>query len=292
VQDLNKLYYFHVVAKHMNITRAAEELFISQPALTKNMKTLEKEIGLPLFYKNGRHIHLTEYGEYLKDRATRIFTIIGGVNDELEKMKSDAKNTIKLNVLAATAIVSDAVVEYTRENHSAIFQIIQNTEVDCDISITTNSMNFSHLPPYDKRCIIEEKIYLAVPKSSEYDGKIEIDLCEVKDKGFVNLSGSRLFRIVCDKFCESVGFKQNVIFESDSPTTVKNIIKAGAGIGFWPEFSWGEFPETDVNLIPITNPICQRELIIGLHGHISASAASAEFYEFLLEYIKTRTPVR
>lgn len=287
--ELNKLHYFHIVAKYQNITRAAQELFVSQPALTKNIKSLEAEIGLPLFYKKGRHIYLTEYGKYLKERTDRIFAILESVSDELDKMKCDAKNTIKLNVLAATAVVSDAVVEYTKKNKSAIFQIIQNTEVDCDISVTTNSMNFSHLPPYLQRCVIEEKIYLAAPKSPEYDGKNKIDLSEVREKGFVNLSGSRLFRIVCDKFCESVGFKQNVIFESDSPTTVKNIIKAGAGIGFWPEFSWGEFPSSDVNLIPITNPVCQRELIIGLHSNKSPSSACSEFYIFLLNYIKEQS---
>ena len=53
-----------------------------------------------------------------------------------------------------------------------------------------------------------------------------------------------------------------IIVDADA-CPVKNIIKAGAGIGFWPEFSWGEFPSVDVDLIPISNPVCQRELIIG-----------------------------
>lgn len=284
--DLNKLYYFYITAKYQNVTRAAEELYISQPALTKNIKILESEIGLPLFYKKGKHIYLTECGEYLKEQADRVFSIIDSVTDELQRKKEGARNTIKLNVLAASTVVSDAVCEYTKKNKSVIVQIIQNTEVDCDISVTTNSVNFSNLPPFQKRCIIEEKIYLAVPHTQEYKNKTSIDLKEVKDKGFVNLSGSRLFRVVCDKFCESVGFKQHVIFESDSPATVKNIIKAGAGIGFWPEFSWGEFPLSDVNLIPIHNPICQRELIVGLHGNISNNHLATEFYEFLLSYIK------
>lgn len=284
--DLNKLHYFYVVAKHQNVTHAAEELYISQPALTKAIKALEKEIGLPLFYKKGRHIYLTEFGEYLKEQTGRMFAILDSVTGELEKKKEEVNNTIKLNVLAASTVVTDAVCEYTKKNKSVIVQIIQNTEVDCDISITTNSINFSHLPPFKKRCIIEEKIYLAVPKHSEYENKASIDLTEVKDKGFVNLSGSRLFRVVCDKFCESAGFKQNVIFESDSPATVKNIIKAGAGIGFWPEFSWGEFPAADVNLIPIHNPLCQRELIIGLHSHTHTSGIAFEFYEFLLDFMK------
>ena len=47
--DLNKLYYFYITAKHEHVTRAAEELHIAQPALTKSIKLLESDLGVPLF---------------------------------------------------------------------------------------------------------------------------------------------------------------------------------------------------------------------------------------------------
>ena len=74
-------------------------------------------------------------------------------------------------------------------------------------------------------------------------------------------------------------------------TAVKNIIKTGVGIGFWPEFSWSEFPTKDINLLPITNPSCQRELIIGLHMNSFTNNTVTEFYDFLLNYIKKHTKV-
>lgn len=284
--DLNKLYYFQIVAKHLNITKAAEELFISQPALTKNMKQLESELGLPLFYKKGRHIYLTQFGEYLKCESNRIFGICDNIMMETKKYKDETRRSINLNVLAATSIVTDAVLEFKKTHQETIFHIIQNDESNCDISVTTNSVDFSKLPMFSDKCIFEERIYLATPKTEEYENKSEITLGEVSDKGFVNLSGSRLFRVVCDKFCESAGFVPNIIFESDSPATVRNIIKSGMGIGFWPEFSWSEFPINDINLIPICNPLCQRELIIGLHTNSFSSPIVKNFYDFLLDYIK------
>lgn len=290
--ELNKLYYFHIVAKYQNVTKAAEELFVSQPALTKTIKNLEKQLGLPLFYKKGKHIYLTSFGEYLKGETDKMFAIWNNVSVEIKKIKHEYDNSIRLNVLAATSIVTDAVLEYKKTNKNAIFHIIQNEEANCDISITTNSVDFEKLPEFADRCIFEEKIYLATPKNDEYNGRTKISLDEVKDKGFVNLSGSRLFRIVCDKFCESVGFKPNIIFESDSPATVKNIIKSGMGIGFWPEFSWSEFPLGDVNLIPISNPVCQRELIIGLHTNVFTTDTVKDFYSYLLRYISERTKAK
>ena len=287
--ELSKLYYFHIAARHQNITKAAEELYISQPALTKTIKNLEKEFGLQLFYKKGKHIYLTSFGEYLKSQTDKMFAVRNNILVEAKKFRHKNDKSIRLNVLAATSLITDAVLEYKKINKEAIFHIIQNEEINCDISVTTNSVDFAQLPDFTERCIFEEKIYLATPKDAEYADKKCISLDEVKDKGFVNLSGSRLFRVVCDKFCESAGFVPNIIFESDSPATVKNIIKTGAGIGFWPEFSWSEFPTEDINLIPITNPCCQRELIVGLHTTAFSPPVVTDFYNFLLEFIKQQT---
>lgn len=284
--DLNKLYYFYMVARYQHITRAAEELHISQPALSKHMKDLEGELGVPLFSKRGRNITLTSYGNYLKEKADRVFAILDGVPKELEHMRGIEKNTIKLNVLAASTVITDAIVSYKKKNKKVLFQVIQNEEeMDCDISVTTNTVDFSRLPAFKDRCIMEEKIYLAVPKKSEYAKETSIDLRKVKDKGFVNLAGSRLFRAVCDRYCRSVGFEPKIVFESDSPIAVKNIIGAGAGIGFWPAFSWGKIP-SEVKLLSIENPICRRELIIGLHDETADSAIVTDFYEYLIHFLQ------
>lgn len=283
--ELNRLHHFHIAAKHQNITKAAEELYISQPALTKTIKLLEAELSLPLFYKKGKHIYLTPFGEYLKEQTDKMFSIWESVSEEITKLKHENDKSVRVNVLAATSMVTDAVLEYKKVNRDTVFHITQNAQMNSDISITTNAVDFSYLPEFTEKYIFEEKIYLAVPKNSEYDGRKQISLEEVRDKGFVNLSGSRLFRIVCDKFCESAGFKPNIIFESDSPATVKNIIKTGIGIGFWPEFSWSEFPDKDINLLEINNPVCQRELIIGLHRNSFTPDVVNDFYAFLLKFI-------
>ena len=287
VMELNKLYYFYIVAKHQHVTRAAEELCIAQPALTKTIKQLEDELGVPLFYKKGRNIFLTAFGLHLKERLDGVFSILAELPGELEAMKGQAKTTIKLNVLAASTIVTSAIVEYKKRNEQTVFQLIQNEEeMDCDISVTTNAVDFSRLPPFEKRCIMEENIYLAVPKTSVYAKETSIDLTMVKDEGFVNLAGSRMFRIVCDKFCDSAGFRAKSIFESDSPAAVRNIIGAGAGVGFWPAFSWGQTESFGIKLLPIRNPVCRRELIVGLHTGTSISEVAEDFYEYLLKFMQ------
>ena len=286
--ELAKLRYFYTVAKYGHVTRAAEAIHIAQPALTKAIKQLEEELGVPLFYKKGRNIFLTVYGEYLRSKLEGVFLQLDSISTEIEILKKETRNTVKLNVLAASTVVTDAVVSYKKKHPEVFFQVIQNeTETDCDISVTTDMADVSLLPAFKKRRVIAEKIYLAVPKNSKYANYSSISLKEVKEEGFVNLAGSRLFRAVCDRFCAYAGFKPHNSFESDSPVAVRNIIGASAGVGFWPEYSWGSV-SADVALIPIVEPECQREIVIGLHESPLPSSVAPDFYEYLLQFLQKR----
>ena len=286
--ELIKLRYFYVVAKHQHVTKAAEEIHIAQPALTKAIKQLKEELETPLFYKKGRNIFLTEYGKYLQNKLDGIFAGLDGIQNELKAMKGERSRTVKLNVLAASTAVTSAVVAYKKKDPDVVFQLIQNeAETDCDVSVSINNADFAALPAFAERYVMEEKIYLAVPKNSRYAAREKIDLKEVKEEGFVHLAGSRLFRAVCDRFCLAAGFKPKTSFESDSPVAVRNIIGANAGVGFWPEYSWGK-ASSDVVLLPISDPVCQRELVIGLHENPAQSAVAADFYEHLLKHLQAR----
>ena len=136
--------------------------------------------------------------------------------------------------------------------------------------------------PYWRQCIKEEKIYLAVPGSSSYAKRSSIALHEVREEGFVMLSTHRLFGVVCNKFCASVGFMPRVVFESDSPAAVQKIVSAGIGLAFWPEYSWGDIKNQGITLLPISYPICQRELIFALYKRPIRSIYAEDFYEYLL----------
>ena len=287
--DLHKLYYFYVVAKYEHVTKAAEELHISQPALTKTVKQLEEELGVNLFKKEKRNIKLTEFGEFLKGRLDNVFPLLEEIPSELEKMKGIFENTVRLNVLAASGIVTEAIVEFKKMNENTVFQVIQNEEeADCDISITTNSESVAKLSDYEKMSTVKEDIFLAVPK--DYKCPDEINLEEFCDAGFVNLAGSRLFRSICDSFCEKAGFKPKIIFESDSIVAVKNIIGAGAGVGFWPDFSWGKSSE-DIQLLRVKNVDCRREIIIGFHKNERKSQICEAFFTYLTDFIEKKSRI-
>ncbi len=286
--ELSKLRYFYEVAKTGHVTQAAEKIHIAQPALTKAIKQLQEELGVPLFYKRGRRIALTVFGAHLQARLEGLLPQLDGLGEELLQLKQEQRKTVKLNVLAASTVVTDAVVGYKKKHPEVVFQLIQNeTETDCDVSVSMQTAETGGLPAFCERFVMQENIYLAVPKNSAYANRTEIALREVKDERFVQLLGSRAFRNVCDKFCAYADFKPNISFESDSPVAVRNIIGAHAGVGFWPEYSWGKV-SADVVLLPIVEPICQRALVMGLHEGATQSAVAEDFYRYLLKFLQNR----
>ncbi len=286
--ELAKLRYFYTVAKLGHVTRAAEEIHIAQPALTKAIKQLEEELGAPLFYKQGRNIHLTPFGVHLQEKLQPILEQLDLIPLEISKLKEERQLTVKLNVLTASSVVTEAAVAYKKRNPAIIFQLIRDdADPDCDVSVTTDTTDISVLPSVIKAQSMEEKIYLAVPKNSRYAQKNTVNLTEVKEEGFVHLAGTKTFGALCNSFCMHAGFKPTIAFQSDSIVAVKNIIGANAGVGFWPAYSWGKV-SADVLLLPIVGQTCKRILTVSLHENPYPSAASAEFYQFLVHFLQKR----
>jgi len=284
--ELQKLRYFHTVAKFQHMTRAAEHINIAQPALTQAIRSLERELGVALFVKRGRNIFLTEFGEHLKQRLDILLPDIDRIPLEIEQMKHQVTKTVKLNILAASTFVINTIVSYRQAHPDVIFDFEQNArQHDCDIIISTNGLGESPMGNPQKRFVKEENIFLAVPGDSQYAAFPSIELATVKDDGFVMLSNSRMFGVICNTFCSMAGFYPKILFESDSPGAVQNIISTGTGIAFWPEYSWGSLANQNVVLLPITNPVCKRELNIDLYQRVPQSEYAADFFAFLVAQI-------
>lgn len=100
--DLLQLKYFQTVARTEHITKAAEELHISQPSLSKVIARLEDDLEVPLFDRKGRQIKLNNYGKTFLRRVNRMFTELEDGKHELSDMRGNENNKISfaLNVMS------------------------------------------------------------------------------------------------------------------------------------------------------------------------------------------------
>ncbi len=97
--DLHHLWLFHKVAQNLSFTKTAEELYISQPNISVQIRKLEETIGLKLIEKYGKTIYLTQYGQLVYSYSQRIFALVGEMEDEIDLLKGKMHG--KLNIGAS-----------------------------------------------------------------------------------------------------------------------------------------------------------------------------------------------
>lgn len=288
--ELTQIKYFLEVAQSEHVTRSAEKLHIAQPALSQSIHRLEEELNVPLFIPKGRGIMLSRYGRYLYKKLDPIMKEMENLPEEMRSMAKLEDSTIHLNVLAASTLVADAVIEYQRIDDSVHVQFKQNDQTDLyDICVTTSLFYQQPEVKNDRMYVCTEKIYLAVPNIPRFRGRKSISLRDVSDEDFISLLGSRQLRQICDKYCNSAGIKPNIVFESDSPAAVRNMIAANMGVGFWPDFSWGTLESDKVLLLEIDDPVCSRDILITYKKNKLENARTEAFYHFLTGYFALAT---
>ncbi len=283
--EITQLKYFLEVAQSQHMTRSAQKLHIAQPALTQSIHRLEKELGVPLFLPKGRNIVLTEYGKYLQEKLRPIITVLDGIPEQLRTMANLENETIHLNVLAASSLVTEAIIEYNQIEPHVNFKVLQNDESKLyDVQIRTRFFYQHTEEMEDNHFICTEKIFMAVPNVKKYSNRKSIELSELSEAPFISLLGSKELRSICDKFCNKAGFSPKVIFESDSPVTVRNMIAAKMGVGFWPQFTWGSLDSKDIILLDIVEPSCHRDILIDFRENKADNTYVVAFYSFLKEF--------
>ena len=167
--ELNQIRYFLEVAESQHITKSAEKLHIAQPSLTQAIHRFEENVGVPLFVSKGRNIMLNEYGKYLQKKLIPIIDELDKIPEELKTMAKLSNETIHLNVLAASTLITEAIIEFKKERGNINFQLLQNNQSELyDIEITTKMFYQANREERTNEYVCKEKIFLAVPNNNKY----------------------------------------------------------------------------------------------------------------------------
>jgi len=152
-----RLKVFYTVAKRLNFTKAAEELFISQPAVTKHIHEIENHYNVRLFERNGTKIKLTEVGQTLLNYCDEIFAVYNRLNFELNNISKQHNGTIRIG---ASTTVADYILPlllasfYKKFKDVKIILLINNTEFIED-ALASNNIDLGIIEGYSKKSIFK-----------------------------------------------------------------------------------------------------------------------------------------
>ena len=175
-----------------------------------------------------------------------------------------------------------------------MFFVQFNNQTANDLCVSAVRSDLKNTDYEDYMVMLEEDLYLAVPTHSPYGDKDSINLADTRNAGYICLAGSRPIRQICNSYFSEADFVPNVIFESDTTESVRNLIAAGLGIGFWPQYSWGPLggewgpmsPHSPVKLLPIRDQVCRRQIILMCSPLGKDNPIVMDFYNFLIQNSK------
>lgn len=191
------LEYFLVVVKHLNISRAAQELYISQPALSKQINLLETELGVTLFDRGKHSLKLTRAGEVLLSETNELFRKQETLLERVRTAGNLSDNTLHICHMPGSLNynMSDTLANFQRtypqitlrltgSSPSKIFSDLLNGQIDAGIilSATTNCPE-----PLQMDAIHEAQLFLAVPGRHPYASKKEISFHDISDQTLLYL---------------------------------------------------------------------------------------------------------
>lgn len=286
--ELLQLKYFLAVAESEHMTNTAKQLHIAQPALTQSIHRLEQELGVSLFERAGRGIHLSPAGAYVRDRVKPAMETLENVVRDVQLFQQGEQGVVRVGVHAASGVAIDGIAAYSELNPHVSFEITQDErERHRDVIVTTiTPRGSSTVENAVEKTPFSERIGIAVPAGSTLGDTAS--LADFASERFIALAGSRRFREVCDTFCARRAFTPHIAFESDNPLVVKKMIGLGLGVGFWPDHSWGDLDPASCRLVHLRETEFTRDVIVAKTSRCTPDSEAQRFYEFLLDYVAKR----
>lgn len=280
--NLLLLRQFITVADLGSITKAAEELFISQPALSKAIKTLETYYECSLFERKGRSIELNSNGKILYKYACEILSALENAESEIKENKQNEENSISISIFSSSKIFPSLMAKFSEENPKATFKINQNYHFGDNSTFTIFSSSEKIVEDGNIIPLLTEKIMLCVPDSHPLADREIVSVKDIKDQDFIELSEGTDLRRITNSLKSKYKIEYNIACESDNPQLVREMIVLGIGLSFVPEKTW-KIDMRNLRMVDIKEKGFVRHIYLKIQENKYISKLESKFVKFLIE---------
>lgn len=288
--EILQLRYFLTAAKHGNITKAAQELNISQPSLSKTLSKLEESLDAKLFDRKGKRVFLNEAGKVFEKRVQKMFSDMDQARLELADITDAKKRRIIIGSTIAR-LMPRLLRGFLENNPDTLFNLVQVTnhrqieqklfsgEIDICFSILP-----VELPGAVSVDLINDEIIAAVSKKHRLAEKKSVKLAEIADDPMVYYSAETGLRNICDSFFAKAGLKPDIAFECSTPDIICGLAGAGFGNALIPS-SWTTTVDTaQLSLMRIADFHCKRTVRMSWITDRYTSKATEKFIRYSEKY--------
>jgi DNA-binding transcriptional LysR family regulator len=233
---LRQLRVFEAVAKHLSFSRAGDELHLTQPAVSMQIKQLEENVGLPLFEQLGKRVHLTDAGRELRHYSRAIAQQLAELEAIVEELKGIERGRLRVAVVnTANYFVPQLLARFSQRypgvtvslyvgNRESVLGQLEENEADLAI-MGQPPEGFSAQP------FSENPLVVIAPPGHPLARKRSIPVSRLSDETFLIREQGSGTRAAMERFFQSqrVEFKQGM--EMGTNEAIKQAVQAGMGLG-------------------------------------------------------------
>lgn len=280
---LHQLQVFLKVTQTKSITKAAEELHLTQPAVSIQLRNFQDQFEIPLTEVLGRKLYVTDFGKEIALAAENIINEVYAINYKTQSFKGQLYGRLKLSVVSTGKYVmpfylskfmmnNDGVeLEMDVTNKSKVIKSLKNNEIDFAlVSILPNDIQVESMP------LLENKLYLVGNRSINVNSNFDLKKYASIHPLIYREPGSAT-RLSMENFLDKIGIIPNMKMQLTSNEAVKQSVIAGLGLSIMPLIGLkNELENGDIKIIPIQNlPLVSSWRLIWLKGKKLSPLAKA-----------------
>jgi len=291
--ELSQLRYFQAVARTQHITRAAAELYVAQPSLSRTVARLEAELGMPLFDRTGRRIRLNHFGEILLGHVERALRELDDARLELSDAAGEERGSVAVaaeTLRALTELVADfrasaPRIELRLYQSSAATMATQLRAGEVDLALASQRLAGDDLEQLE---LFTEEVLLAVPPDHHLARRRKISVAELVEEPFVTTRSGQWQRTLLDQLFAGTGRAPMIACEGDEPAAIRGLIAAGVGLGLLPTISRRTTGTPKVAWVHLDVEIARRTLRLYWNRERYLTAATRRFRDFTSAQLRRR----
>ena len=284
--EIHQLRYFTAIVRAGSFTRAAEQLGITQPSLSQQIRRLEKQIGNPLFERLGRSVRLTAYGEALRQPAANILQQVAETRSSLAHLQRGVRGSLRVGVIPTIMpyLIAPRIGEFSQrfpevELHFAedtTSQLVEQLQAgDLDLAVSALPVRNPDIVCSE---LAREPLFLAVAETHPLAAKAEVDLHDLRSERMLLLKEGHCLRDDVLLSCSRAKAELHSTFETDQLASIFQFVRSGFGLTVVPAMAASH--ATGCTLIPLRGSNYRRLGYLRARRHF-VSRPMSEFTAWL-----------
>ena len=278
---------FYTVARCGSLTRAAEELFISQPAVSQAIKQLESQFGISLFNRTHRGMELSVHGKMVFKQVEEALALLDDAENKLLELKTTATGMIRIGATDAifSNLLADKIVQDNRKYPGVKIELITGTTPETVDQLKENKcdIGFLNLPVDDKdvnftRTVSHlSDVFVAGEKYSHLKDR-QLSLSDLQEFPLLMIESNTVARRALSTFTQTIGIQLNPDIEVENWDLMLKFARAGMGIGCVPrEYAKTFLDSGELFEVNVTPSLPVRGVGIALPRNMPVPFALREF---------------